>query len=66
MNYADPKEKILLIANKTDSEGRKVDTERGQQLADKNGWLFYECSAKKGENVNIAFFEMSRLLIKEK
>jgi len=65
-NYAEPKVKILLIGNKSDCEDRKVETARGQQLAEKYGWLFFECSAKKGDNVTAAFLEMSRLLIKEK
>ena len=58
--------KILLIGNKSDADGRKVEFARGAQLAESKGWLFFECSAKKGENVTTAFVEMSKLLIKEK
>ena len=65
-NYADPTVKILLIGNKSDAENRKVEYERGAQLAEKNGWLFFECSAKKGDNVEKSFKEMSRILISEK
>ena len=65
-NYAEPTVKILLIGNKADSENRKVETERGEKLAQEHGWLFFECSAKTGDNVEKAFKEMSRLLVKEK
>lgn len=65
-NYAEPSVKILLIGNKSDSENRKVETERGEQLATSKGWLFFECSAKTGNNVDKAFKDMSRVLISEK
>ena len=44
---------IVLVGNKTDLEDkRQVDTEEGEQLAEKYGILFKETSAKTGENVN--------------
>lgn len=43
---------IVLVGNKCDLETeRKVNTDEGQQLADENNILFYETSAKTGENV---------------
>lgn len=65
-NYADANVKILLIGNKSDSPDRKIETTRGAQLAETNGWLFFECSAKKGDNVNDAFLQMTRSLIENK
>lgn len=65
-NYAEPTVKILLIGNKADSANRKVETERGASLAREHGWLFFECSAKTGDNVDNAFKDMARLLVKEK
>ena len=44
---------IVLVGNKTDLEDkRQVNTEEGEQLAEKYGILFKETSAKTGENVN--------------
>ena len=44
---------IVLVGNKTDLEDkRQVDTEEGEQLAEKYGILFKETSAKTGDNVN--------------
>lgn len=65
-NYADANVKILLIGNKSDSSDRKIDASRGAQLAETNGWLFFECSAKKGDNVSEAFLQMTRSLIESK
>lgn len=42
----------VLIGNKCDlEEKRQVPKEKGQQLADENGMLFFETSAKTGENI---------------
>ena len=47
--------KIILVGNKKDLE-RKVKYEEGQNLAKKEGMLFFETSAKTGEGVVEMFF----------
>ena len=43
---------IYLLGNKSDDEiNRAVSKEEGQDIADKNGFTFFEVSAK--ENINI-------------
>ena len=42
---------IVLCGNKTDLN-RKVTTQEGKTLANKENMLFFEVSAKSGENVN--------------
>ena len=49
---------MVLVGNKSDlSDRRQVNTEEGQELADKYGMLFYETSAKDGTNVDKIFSE---------
>ena len=49
---------IVLVGNKSDlNNKRQVSTEEGQDLADKLGILFFETSAKTGENVENIFFK---------
>lgn len=45
---------VLLVGNKIDLE-RKVKKEAALEYAKKNGFLYYECSAKTGEGVNHGF-----------
>ena len=48
---------VVLCGNMIDlADERKVKREEGQKLADDNGWLFIETSAKTGENVEEAFY----------
>ena len=49
---------MVLVGNKSDlSDRRQVNTEEGQELADKYGILFYETSAKDGTNVDNIFYD---------
>ena len=48
---------IILVGNKSDlNDRRQVNTEEGQELANKLGIQFYEISAKTGDNVNEIFY----------
>uniref|UniRef100_A0A6T8NAK7 Rab8 n=2 Tax=Hemiselmis andersenii TaxID=464988 RepID=A0A6T8NAK7_HEMAN len=55
----------ILIGNKCDMLDKKViDTARGQALADEFGIKFFETSAKNNINVEKAFFEIARDVLK--
>ena len=55
---------IILIGNKKDLEDkRQVQTEEGQALADKNGLLFLETSAKTAVNVSEAFIKSAQKIL---
>ena len=50
---------LVLIGNKCDmEEKRMIKKEQGEKLAQRYGLKFFECSAKKGINVNEAFQEL--------
>ena len=52
---------MILIGNKTDlEEKREVSYEEGSIYASKHGMLFYECSAKTGQNIDKIFIESTR------
>ena len=46
---------IILCGNKIDLR-REVETKEGEELAHKEGLLFYECSAKTNEDIKNMFF----------
>jgi small GTP-binding protein len=55
---------IVILANKIDLENqRQVQTEEGQNLADKNGLLFLETSAKTSYNVSEAFMNSAQKIL---
>ena len=49
----------IIVGNKVDKEStRVVTTDEGKAFADKQGCLFVECNAKKGQKVKDAFDEL--------
>ena len=57
---------FVLVGNKSDLEDkRQVNTEEGQQLADKYGIPFYEASAKTGQNVEEIFYNSADEIAKK-
>ena len=55
---------ICLIGNKSDLEGRRiVSFEEGQKFADDNNLLFFEASAKNGNNIQEMFNESATNLV---
>ena len=52
---------IILVGNKIDLEkNREVSYDEGSIFAQKNGLLFFECSAKTGKNIDELFMESTR------
>lgn len=52
---------IMLVGNKIDLN-RKLKTEDGKEEALRNGLMFYETSAKTGENIQEAFFDLIKVI----
>ena len=65
---ADPNIVIGLVGNKLDlNDQRKISKEEAMKFAENNGLLYFECSAKTGENVRSVFIEiMEKIPIFEK
>ena len=57
---------MVLVGNKSDlSDKRKVTTEEGQQMAKNHNLIFFETSAKTGENVDKIFEESANEISKK-
>ncbi|CAL1544740.1 unnamed protein product [Lymnaea stagnalis] len=55
--------RLILVGNKLDKEAlRQIDTRRAKKFATENAMLFYETSAKTGENVDLVFLDGANLL----
>ena len=50
---------IILVANKIDAEDKRVvSTEEGEKMAAEYDMMFFECSAKTGNNIDNAFNQL--------
>ena len=57
---------MILIGNKSDlNDNRKVTKEEGMKFAKKNGMVFFETSAKKGENIEEVFKKSVETIAKQ-
>ena len=55
---------ICLIGNKLDLENkREVSYEEGKNFAEENNLLFFETSAKEGNNIQEIFFESASVIL---
>ena len=51
---------VMIMGNKSDlDKKREVSTEEGKAYADSKGYLYFEVSAKKGTNIQEAFFALT-------
>ncbi|OMJ66581.1 hypothetical protein SteCoe_36517 [Stentor coeruleus] len=59
---------LCLVGNKIDipTEEKKVNTKSAQDFGDKYGMLFFETSAKTGENINKLFENVSQEILRKK
>jgi small GTP-binding protein len=65
-NFAPEKCVVILVANKTDlADQRVVSFQEGKNKADKYGFLFYEVSAKLGDNILLIFGNISEAMLEQ-
>ncbi|OMJ88167.1 hypothetical protein SteCoe_9987 [Stentor coeruleus] len=59
---------LCLVGNKIDipAEEKKLNTKAAQDFGDKYGMLFFETSAKTGENINKLFENVSQEILRKK
>jgi len=58
--HANPQTQRVLVGNKVDFKGKRIETARGQALAAEYGMRFFETSAKDGTNVSEAINSVAR------
>src|SRR4051794_16706047 len=56
--YANEGVHVLLVANKSDAQGRQVSTEEGMNYASSLGLPFCEVSASSGDQIDVAFHKL--------
>ena len=57
---------MVLVGNKSDlQKNREVTEEEGKEFAEKNGMIFFETSAKTGQNVEEVFKQSATLIAKK-
>ena len=57
---------LVLVGNKIDLEDkREITYNEGKELAKKHGMLFFETSAKNGNNIDILFYSTAKEIIKK-
>ena len=57
---------LILVGNKIDLvDKREIMENEGEELANEFDINYYECSAKTGENINLAFNELIKKMVKK-
>ncbi|KAJ5073837.1 ras-related protein rab-5c [Anaeramoeba ignava] len=65
-NFFSEDKTIFLVGNKLDlSDKRKVETSVANEFAQRNGFVFFEASAKTGDNVVPIFEKLANVLVQE-